>query len=995
MRIKSLLHRLVFFVLALLIVPVLAFPVYAKGNNPQTLQLSSSGQGRAFAVTYSPDGQILAVGSSLGIYFFNSSTLQMTRFIPTDSWVRTVAFSPDGSMLVSGSYDAIVRLWRVSDGSEVLELKGHEAWVRSISYSPDGSMLATASDDDTVRLWDVSSGNPILVLREGTQGIRAVAFSPDGAILATGGFDNVVRLWRVIDGTLLYELTGHADWIRCLAFSPDGTLLTSSGFDSEIFLWNVENGEKIRTLKGHSSSVLGLVFSPDGKLLASGSVDTTVRLWRMPEGEPYDLLEDHSDFVYSVSFSPDGRKLLSGAADNSVKLWDVPQEANPSIPDFVSSPSTCKACHHPRSNSLPARVIETGCATCHQNGALVLNWCPVLDRPFGNITSKVVYNPQVLEGGTPKATSNFGVVIATPGNGEHLYTPQDIYTFIPISGYVFSDITPLNEIQLKLVIWSGAKQVASVSTNPGANGTFSFPVNIRPKGGEPFPDLDGQKFNCSNCHKAGALTLPPGEVLLDITATAPDGTKASDKRLIYVDHSETVSVLVNVFLEDGQRAPAVPLQAATRLYEWRGRTFNAFSDTNGQATFQVEALSQISTSYQIFVPPVVIGEVLYESVEPVEIILSPGAMSTTSLNLHIRMTKGQLSGQLTPPIGDSVDILAVRLSDGAIFRTQSFVQGGFTFSEIPIGSYLVTVDEEDLLDIGMVSQPQAADLYKQPNTLVELPLSPNLDTSVAGTVYQEGGEEIPFAYISSNDLVTPQAVLPESGQFTLVNLPPKTLTLVVSAPGFYSQAHIVDPKSSQPLDLPLVIRPETSILPWGSGQVVVPPETQLTVDGVQFTLKRGWLWGNGGNWSEPLEIRLDAGKIVIKSGHFALEHIPGQAAWFYLYEGQANFQAKRDSKPVAISGGQMIRITEDLHPVPVPYDPVVISLLRTVDNLPIELTWQMSPGAQIRDRLAQVGISTAQFMTFITYLMAFLTLLIVPVLVVNWLIKSRKARKHV
>jgi hypothetical protein len=190
------------------------------------------------------------------------------------------------------------------------------------------------------------------------------------------------------------------------------------------------------------------------------------------------------------------------------------------------------------------------------------------------------------------------------------------------------------------------------------------------------------------------------------------------------------------------------------------------------------------------------------------------------------------------------------------------------------------------------------------------------------------------------------------------------------------------------------MRPETRSLSWGSGQVMLPPETRLIEDELHLTLERGWLWGQGGGAAEPLRISLETGEIEIESGRFALEHVPGQEAWFYLIEGQAKLRGKGDSEPVMVSGGQMVVLSDENRLIPVPYDPVVVVALHPERELPIALTWQPSLRAQIRDRLAQIGISTAQFMTFITYLMAFLTLLALPVLVVHWLLKNRRERKH-
>jgi tRNA A-37 threonylcarbamoyl transferase component Bud32 len=292
-------------------------------NADRVVPLARWGKGRINRVVFSPDGRLLAVASSLGIYLYDAGTLEEVRFIPTDAGVRSVAFSPDGQTLASGSDDKAVRLWRAADGTLLRTLEGHTDWVRSVAFSPDGQTLASGSDDHTVRLWRVSDGALLRTLEGHTGSVWSVAFSPDGQTLASGAVDTTVRLWRAADGALLRTLEGHTGSVRSVAFSPDGQTLASGSWDDTVRLWRAADGALLRTLEGHTDSVWSVAFSPDGRLLASGSDDKTVRLWRAADGRLLRTLEGHTAWVRSVAFSPDGRLLASGSIDGTVRLWGV------------------------------------------------------------------------------------------------------------------------------------------------------------------------------------------------------------------------------------------------------------------------------------------------------------------------------------------------------------------------------------------------------------------------------------------------------------------------------------------------------------------------------------------------------------------------------------------------------------------------------------------------------------------------------------------------
>jgi WD40 repeat protein len=279
----------------------------------------------------SPDGEWLATGSDDGTArLWPTGDPNGTPIILSGHTgeIVAMAFEPGGAWLATGSEDATVRLWsvgNVADRPRILE--GHEGPIVTLAISPDGHWLATGGDDATARLWRVDRVDADPVLLQGhTDKIESLAFSPDGDWLASAGDDGTARLWRLDE---LHKdpivLAGHEDQIEALAFSPDGQWLATGGYDRTTRIWSVNDaGVPPIVLGGFSDAVAALAFSPDSRWLSAASHDASIRLWSVlaPEARPF-ILREHDGPVVALAFSPDGQWLATTSDDGTARIWPV------------------------------------------------------------------------------------------------------------------------------------------------------------------------------------------------------------------------------------------------------------------------------------------------------------------------------------------------------------------------------------------------------------------------------------------------------------------------------------------------------------------------------------------------------------------------------------------------------------------------------------------------------------------------------------------------
>lgn len=240
-------------------------------------------------------------------------------------WVQSLATSPDGKWVASGSNE--VKIWDLETGECRATLEGHTKGVDCVAITPDGKQVFSGSHDSTIRIWDSLSGRLLHTkVIEGSFFVLSLHLVPlRRKLLYVGSFGGEnVQLWDIDQDALDWSYRHQGDsYGRCCAVEPTGKWAIIGNANSEIDRIDLSNGECLATLKGHSKQVNSVEITPDGRFAVSGSQDTTVKVWDLEAGTCVGTLEGHQGEVNSVAISPDGRLIAStGFIDHTVRLWD-------------------------------------------------------------------------------------------------------------------------------------------------------------------------------------------------------------------------------------------------------------------------------------------------------------------------------------------------------------------------------------------------------------------------------------------------------------------------------------------------------------------------------------------------------------------------------------------------------------------------------------------------------------------------------------------------
>ncbi len=272
--------------------------------------------------------------------------------------VTALAISPDASYVISGSCaefgenPEMPRKWtglppcasgelvvmNLSQNEVVYRRNTHAGWVNAVAFSPDGSEVVSGGDDGLMFVWDAQSGEIIRQFESPSGPITALAFRParsDSALqtVVSGSIDGSLALWNFGTGDILatfspddldtVEIEGHADVVDSITFSPDGTKLVSTSGDTTLIVWDVDTGAILNRMEGHQASVMTAQFTPDGSAIVSGAEESSIRKWDTLNREDIaPVAAPVGGSVYCLAITPDGHTIFV-CREDEIRLWSL------------------------------------------------------------------------------------------------------------------------------------------------------------------------------------------------------------------------------------------------------------------------------------------------------------------------------------------------------------------------------------------------------------------------------------------------------------------------------------------------------------------------------------------------------------------------------------------------------------------------------------------------------------------------------------------------
>ena len=306
----------------------------------QILQISQPQLGSPTSIALIPGGSNRLVAGFTGgaIVLFDTSNgniLRSDRREDQESTINSVAWSPNGAQIATGSTDGNVQIWNAETLQLVRTIGADNLSIRSVAWSPDSTRVVSGSGDGHTVIWNAADGQRIITLGEQTEhhlseepdaAILVVAWRPNGQDIETSTENGTTYAWGINEppGEQLLSYTGnvHEPDTMSIAYNTDGSRIAKGDIDGGLFSQNPDTGLDQIDMVGHTASVNSVCWSRDNSLIVSGSSDNTVRIWNAATGANLEVLQGHTNWVTSVAISPDNNYIFSASRDRTIKVWE-------------------------------------------------------------------------------------------------------------------------------------------------------------------------------------------------------------------------------------------------------------------------------------------------------------------------------------------------------------------------------------------------------------------------------------------------------------------------------------------------------------------------------------------------------------------------------------------------------------------------------------------------------------------------------------------------
>jgi WD40 repeat protein len=264
-------------------------------------------------VAFSSNTNYIAAIEEFGNIFIFDNTSASPLIIDTintgTSYGFSTAISPANDKVAVGCSNGKMKIYNIASGTLVSDVNAHLNWVTSVAYSPNGNIIVTGGDDNKVKIWS-TTGTLLFTCNGHTGDITNVKITPDNNFVVSSSKDDKIKIWNISTGALVQTISGHSNDVNGIDLSPDGSKIVSASSDSTCKIWNFNTGNLLSTFGVADSGAINTVaWSPNGDKIATGNGLSDVVLWSIPTTLGIDNFSKGNEFEFTLFPNPSSEQV--------------------------------------------------------------------------------------------------------------------------------------------------------------------------------------------------------------------------------------------------------------------------------------------------------------------------------------------------------------------------------------------------------------------------------------------------------------------------------------------------------------------------------------------------------------------------------------------------------------------------------------------------------------------------------------------------------------